>query len=202
MIKSRTLLALFIGITFSLPAMAKLYKWVDKKGVTHYGETIPPEYADRDRAELNESGRTTKVIKVLTPAEREAERLAEEKKIAEEKAALEQKRRDKTLTSTYSSSEEIELARNRSLQQVNARITNNNAQLDMAGKSLLELQKERDVYSKSGKEIPATLQADIKRSQARINKLKKNLEKSFAEKAVVEARYDADKTRYHELTGR
>ena len=202
MINSRTLLTLFIGLTFSLPTMAKLYKWVDKKGVTHYGETIPPEYADRDRTEISKSGRTTKIIKILTPAEREAQRLAKEKEVAEEKAAIEQQRRDKTLTSTYSNAKEIDLARKRSLQQVKARITNHRAQLKMANKNLLELQKEAGGYTTAKKEVPAMILDDVKRSRARIKKLRKNLDKSLAEKAVVETRYDADKTRYHELTGR
>jgi len=202
MTKSKALFALFIGLTFSLPAMAKLYKWVDKKGVTHYGETIPPEYADRDRAVLNKSGRTSKIIKVLSPAELKAQRLTEKKESAEKKAELEQKRHDKMLTSTYSSIKEINLARNRSLQQVKARITNHNAQLEMANKNLLELNQEVEAYTKAKKEIPAPLKDDIKRSKARISKLKHNLDKSLAEKATVEARYDADEARYRELTGK
>lgn len=199
---SRVLIALVIGITFSLPATAKLYKWVDDKGTTHYGETIPPEYADKDRTELNKSGRAIKKIEVPTPAERQAQEQAEAKKRADEKSALERKRRDMTLTSTYSNSKEIDLARNRNLQQVNARINNNNSQLKLANGSLLGLQKESEGYTRANKPIPKDLQDDIKEAQTRVAKLQQNLEKSLAEKAAVEARYDADKARYQELTGR
>jgi chromosome segregation ATPase len=199
---SRLLIALFVGITFSLPVMAKLYKWVDEKGITHYGETIPPEYADRDRAELNKSGRTVKVIEVPTAAERKAQKEADEKKRADEKAAIERKRRDMTLTNTYSNVNEIDLARNRSLQQVNARINNHTSQLKMASDNLLALQKESEDYTMANKQIPSTLQDDLKDTQDRVDRLQKNLDKSLAEKAAVEARYDADKTRYQELTGR
>jgi len=199
---SKLLIALLIGITFSLPAFAKLYKWVDEKGVTHYGETIPPEYADRDRAELNKSGRTVKVIDVPTAAEREAQKEADLKKQAEEKAAIEKKRRDLTLTSTYSNSNEIDLARNRSLRQINARINNQTSQLDKANENLLSLQKESEDYTNANKEIPAILQDDMKNAQARVDRLQTNLDKSLAEKTAVEARYDADKARYQELTGK
>lgn len=199
---SRVLIALVIGITFSLPATAKLYKWVDEKGTTHYGETIPPEYADKDRTELNKSGRAIKKIEVPTPAERQAQEKAEAKKRADEKSALERKRRDLTLTSTYSNSKEIDLARNRNLQQVNARITNNNSQLKLANDNLLGLQKESEGYTRANKPIPKDLQDDIKEAQTRVAKLQQNLEKSLAEKAAVEARYDADKARYQELTGK
>ena len=199
---SRVLIALVFGITFSMPATAKLYKWVDDKGTTHYGETIPPEYANKDRAELNKSGRLIKKIEVPTPAERKAQEQADAKKHADEKAAVEKKRRDMTLTSTYSNVKEIDLARNRNLQQVNARINNNNSQLKLANDNLLGLQKESEGYTRANKQIPASLQEDLQESQARVDKLRQNLEKSLAEKAAVEARYDADKTRYQELTGR
>ncbi|MGC2048267.1 MAG: DUF4124 domain-containing protein [Gallionella sp.] len=198
----KLLIAIFVGISFSLPVMAKLYKWVDEKGVTHYGETIPPEYADRDRAELNQSGRTVKVIEVPTAAERKAQEAADEKKRADKKAAIEQKRRDQTLTSTYSNSSEIELARNRNLQQVNARINNNASQLKMATDSLLSLQKESESYTISNKEIPSALHDDLTEAQARVDLQQKNLDKSLADKTAIEARYDADKARYHELTGK
>src|SRR3989338_7451792 len=177
---SRVLIALVIGITFSLPASAKLYKWVDDKGTTHYGETIPPEYANKDRTELNKSGRAIKKIEVPTPAERQAQEQAEAKKRADEKSALERKRRDMALTSTYSNSKEIDLARNG---------------------NLLGLQKESEGYTRTNKPIPKDLQDDLKEAQARVDKLQQNLEKSLAEKAAVEARYDADKARYQELTG-
>jgi len=199
---SRVLIALVFGITFSMPATAKLYKWVDDKGTTHYGETIPPEYANKDRAELNKSGRLIKKIEVPTPAERQAQEQADAKKRADEKAAVEKKRRDMTLTSTYSNVKEIDLARNRNLQQVNARINNNNSQLKLANDNLLGLQKESEGYTRANKQIPASLQEDLQESQARVDKLRQNLEKSLAEKAAVEARYDADKARYQELTGK
>jgi hypothetical protein len=198
----KLLIAIFVGISISFPVMAKLYKWVDEKGVTHYGETIPPEYADRDRAELNQSGRTVKMIEIPTAAERKAQEEADKKKRAEEKAAIEQKRRDQTLVRTYSNSGEIELARNRNLQQVNARIKNNSSQLKMANDNLLSLQKESENYTKENKEIPSALQDDLTDAQDRVVRMQKNLDKSQAEKAAVEARYDADKARYQELTGK
>jgi hypothetical protein len=45
---------LFTGFVFSLslPADAKLFKWVDDQGVTHYGEVIPPEYANKEKDAL------------------------------------------------------------------------------------------------------------------------------------------------------
>lgn len=202
MIKLKLLVALAIGLAFSLPVAAKMYKWVDDKGTTHYGETIPPEYANKDRAELNKEGRVVEKKDVLTPEERRANEQAEAKKRAGEEAANEAKRRDKALLSTYSNENEIDLARGRNLQQIDARINSINSQLKTANANLLAFQKEADEKNKAGKPIHATLKEDLKESQARLDKLKQDLEKATAEKTAIEARYDADKARYKELTGK
>jgi chromosome segregation ATPase len=197
MIKAKFIVALIVGATFSFPAAAKMYN-----GTTHYGETIPPEYADKDRSELNKSGHVIKTEEVLTPEKRRAKVEAEAKKREEEKAALEQQRHDKTLVNTYSSVKEIDLARGRSLQQIDARINVIKSALKTANNNLTSLQKEADGYTKSKKALPASLDEDLKDAQTRLEKLQKDLEQPQAEKAAMEARYDADKARYIELTGK
>lgn len=201
MTKLKLLVALAIGITFSLPVAAKMYKWVDDKGTTHYGETIPPEYANKSNVELDK-GRTVKKTDILTPEERRAKEAVDAKKRAEDEASLDLKRRDKALVNTYSNEKEIDLARSRNLQQVEARISSIGSQLKMAGENLLALQQEADARTKSGRKVPPSLHEDIQESQARLNKLQQDLEKTRAEKIAVEARYDADKARYKELTGK
>ena len=202
MTRLKLAVALIAGIAFSLPAAAKMYKWVDDQGVTHYGETVPPEYADKDRSELNKAGRVIKKNEVLTPEERRAKEQADAEKRAADEAAREQKRRDKALLSTYSNEKEIDLARGRNLQQVEARINSINSQLKMAEGNLAGLQKETASYNAAGKKIPASLQEDMKESQARLAKLQHDLEKAKAEKTALDARYDAEKARYKELTGK
>ena len=200
--KSGLLIALVAGLAFCLPASAKMYKWVDDKGTTHYGETIPPEYANKDRSELNKAGQVVKTQDVLTPEERRVKEASDAKKHSEDEALLEQKRHDKALVNTYSNEKEIDLARTRNLQQVEARLNSINSQIKMANNNLLGLKQEADARTKSGKKIPPSLQEDLKESQARLDKLLQDLEKNKAEKISVEARFDTDKARYKELTGK
>src|SRR5574340_1572420 len=192
------------GVSFSLPAAAKLYKWVDENGTTHYGETIPPEYADKDRAELNKAGRVVKKQDVLTPEELRAQRSSKEqeeaRKLSEEQAMLERKRRDRALIDTYSKAEEIDLARKRNLQQIELRINGINTNIKRASDNLLGLQKEAEAYTSANRKIPLSLREDLQEAQTRLDKLQKDLEKPLAEKAAMEARYDADKARFKELT--
>ena len=87
-------LALFA--IFSTAAEAKLYKWVDDKGETHYGEVVPPEYANKDKVQFNEKGLEIKKKESATEAD-SGKNTSEEKQ-----AAIDRRRKDNALVSTYS----------------------------------------------------------------------------------------------------
>lgn len=201
MLKPSLLATLIISVTFSLPAAAKMYKWVDDKGTTHYGETIPPEYANKDRVEMDK-GRVTKKVEIMSAEDRAAKKEADAKKREENQVVLDQKRHDATLINTYSSADEIDLARKRNLQQVEARITSNQSQVKLANDNLKTLQQEAEKLTKAGKPIPDSLNEELQQAQTQVAKRQKNLDASLAEKAAVEAKFDADKVRYKELTGK
>jgi transcription initiation factor TFIIIB Brf1 subunit/transcription initiation factor TFIIB len=200
--KLKLLVVLIVGVTLSLPVVAKMYKWVDDNGITHYGETVPPEYANKDRVELNQAGRVIKNDEVLTPERRRAKEQEDAKKREDAKAELDQQRHDKTLINTYNSVKEIDQARTRSLQQVDARINVINSYLKTANDNLVELQKEADSYTNANRKIPDSLHEDLLDAQARLAKLQKDIENPKAEKTALEARFDSDKARYIELTGK
>ena len=195
MIKSKFLLAgVVICTAVSLNAEAKLYKWVDDSGTTHYGETLPPEYANRDAKQLS-NGRITdrnenfdteklKIPKVETDAD---------------KAALAASRHDEALLNSYSSDKEIDLARDRNLMQVEARVNSYSTVLKSAQSSLDDLHRESDSRTKAGHKVPLSLTEDIAAAEARVADLQKNLDASQKEMISVKARYDADKQRYREL---
>lgn len=182
--------ALFAAI--SLNAEAKLYKWVDENGTTHYGETIPPKYANRN-AQTLENGRVqgrdtphsgkTERIRTLTPEQEQAER------------------RDNALVNTYSSPEEIDLARDRNLQQVEARINSYSTLLKSANENLDSLQQERERIAKQNRKIPKSLEEDLAEAQQRIAKFQADLDTNNEELDTVKAKYAADKARYRELKG-
>ncbi|MEO7623590.1 MAG: DUF4124 domain-containing protein [Gallionella sp.] len=200
--KLTVFIALIAGFTVSFPVVAKLYKWVDDKGTTHYGETIPPEYADKDRVELNQAGRIIKNEAVITPERRRAKELEDAKKRDDDKLALEQKRRDRTLINTYSNVKEIDQARLRSVQQVDAKINVLNSYIKTATDNLSALQKEADAYTAANKNIPASLNEDLQEAGSRLIKLQHDAEQPNTEKAALETRFAEDKARYMELTGK
>jgi len=201
MAKFKLLAALVAGLTLSFPAMATLYKWVDDNGTTHYGETIPPEYADKDHQVLNKEGRVIRNEEVMTPERRRAKDLEDAKIRDAATAEIEQQRHDKTLINTYSGVDEIDLARIRNVQQIDARINAFKASIKVANDNLLSLQTEADSYTKANRQIPASLQQDLQDSRDRLTKLQQDAAVPQAEKAALEARFAADKARYIQLTG-
>jgi len=200
MLKSKILGAGFVlAVAFSVSAEAKLYKWVDDKGTTHYGEVIPPEYANRDRDSLTKSGMIEKRPEKIDPASVRAKVEAEERRKMDNQATMEQQRRDSALLNTYSNENEIDLARERSLVLINARIGSNQMLLKSSQSTLDEHKKEVDSRTKAGKNIPQSLTNDIAQSEARVAKFKTELAKSEEELIAVKTRFENEKTLYRKL---
>lgn len=200
--KTNLLLAgLVFGGALCANVEAKLYKWVDDNGTTHYGETIPPEYANKDASRLSDKGRVEKHIERLTPDEQRTRDAEDAKKSAAQQAAIESKRRDTALLNTFSNENEIDLSRNRNLQQVEARINSISTMLNSAKAVLAEHRKEQDGLLQQNKNTPKSLLEDIEESEAHVAKLQKELAQNEQERANVQARFEADKARYRELRG-
>jgi len=202
MTHTRLIIAMIATLSVSTPAMAKVYKWLDDKGVTHYGETIPAEYASKDRKTLNKAGVVVNTQDVPTPEERHAQQVEAEKTKTEAAVARDKLRYDKSLTDSYSTVEEIELSRTRSLQQIESRIENVRSQLKAANRNLQDLQKDLLARSKKEGKPAISLQDEVKIAEQQVARLQQTLDKQVAEKSAVDAKFDADKTRYKELTGK
>ncbi|MDH3646630.1 MAG: DUF4124 domain-containing protein [Gammaproteobacteria bacterium] len=118
-------IAIFICLLcLSLPAAADdLYKWVDKNGVTHYGDAIPAEASTQERHVLNRHGVTVKVLdRQKTIAELNAMAAAAARMEQEKSAEQMQAERDRVLLDTYLSAREIEMLRDRRVLAIEARL--------------------------------------------------------------------------------
>ena len=192
---------LILTMAVSVNAEAKLYKWVDDNGTTHYGEVIPPEYANKEKDLLNKAGLIEKRAEKITPEMLNAKEEAEKKRKLESQATIEQQRRDSALLNTYSNESEIDMARERSLVLINARIESNKMLLNSAQSTLDGLKKESASRTKDGKKIPQSLTNDINQTETRMNNYSVELNKSEAELTAVKARFENEKVLYRKLKG-
>jgi hypothetical protein len=90
------------------------YRWVDEQGVVHYGDTVPPQYAAKDREIINGDG----VPVGHLDAQKTAEQLAAEEHQRVE--MIKQKEHDSFLVTTYTSVKDIEALRDARLEQLRA----------------------------------------------------------------------------------
>ena len=97
--------------------VGKTYKWVDEKGIVHYGDTVPQEYSQREQQVLNAQG--------VEVQKRQAEMSSAEAAAFAAKQKEEARRRshDMFLISTYPSVAEIENVRDARLDQINGQIS-------------------------------------------------------------------------------
>ena len=98
----------------------KLYRWVDKNGQVHYGDSVPAEYAEQDREVLNRQGVPVgREEGTITPEEAAAKAAADKAARDEQKRKL----RDRVLLQTYQSVQELEILRDNRLDLVDAQLT-------------------------------------------------------------------------------
>ena len=99
------------------------FKCVDEKGVTHYGDTMPPQCAKKEVTEISKSGSLIRKYDApLTPEQlkaREEERL---RQAEGQRRTAEQRQKDMALLSTFGSEREFDVSRDRDLLQLDARI--------------------------------------------------------------------------------
>jgi len=186
---------------------ARLYRWVDNDGVVHYGDRVPPEYADHDRDLLNSQGVRVGAEEGLLTAEERAERnrlaaIAE----AEQQARVENARRDQVLLDTYLSVDEIESLRDRRLELLEAQIKVTEHYLGNLRKRLERLQREASDYrpysdNPDAPEVPEALGLELSRTIASISLYEQTLARSRAEQNQLAEAFASDIERFQVLKG-
>ncbi|HWD22063.1 MAG TPA: DUF4124 domain-containing protein [Burkholderiales bacterium] len=187
-------------IAAPLLAQAQSFRCVGSDGRTYYGSTIPRECLGRLIEQLNAQGM---VIKRIDPegAERErVEKAAEAARKREaEAAAKEQLRRNRALLATYSSEGDIEAARSRALADNSKAVQEVELRIAAIRKRQAGYEKELEFYKGKNKP-PVKLAEDMQSAELELKLQQEMLETKKRDVDSINAKYDADKKRYLELT--
>lgn len=136
----------------------------------------------------------------LTP-EQQAARDAEQKRKEEAaKKAAEEKRRNQVLVSTYASDKDIDIARDKAVAEIDKAVKQVALRVEDAKKKKARIEKEKEFYK--GKSLPAQLQQQIKAADIEIEGHQAALASKEKEKEAVRQRFEDDKKRYLELSGK
>lgn len=194
-----TLAALAIAVCLGSPGLlAQTYKWVDKDGVTRYGDRIPPEYAKQEREVLNKQGQTVKVLE----QEKTAAELAEQARQEElKKQEAEQARRDRMLLDLYGSEADIRKTRDEQLANLDGSIRITEMALANTRKDL-DVRKQREAELTQKKQpVPPDLERQIRELSARVESDQKALAARQAQREAIAARFERDILKWRELRG-
>lgn len=197
-------LALLVGnAAHAQSADQKMYRWVDENGVVHYGDSIPPEYADTEKQVLNEAGVTVNVLR----GKRTAEDIAEEQRQEELREQRElQRRADQALLATYVNVDEIEMHRDRRVELFKAQARVTELYLRNLKRRLEALEDEAARYRPYSSDpaapmIDPDLVADLNETRETIARHEANLARYREDEQNIVARFDADIDRFRQLKG-
>ena len=184
-------------------ASAEMYKWVDEKGVTQYGDRLPPEYSQKANTKLNKGGiATKKTERAMTPAEIQARDDEAERVRQEAIKAKEEKRLDDIMLATYANESEIDLVRDRSLEPFDGKTLAARERIKYLQPLLADLTKQMGPYqSATGpkKTAPPRLAKEFDAKKKEISDLSRSIKNLETDKAAVVTKYSQAKQRFREI---
>lgn len=172
------------------------YRWVDENGVTHYGDSVPQEYSQREQQVLNSRG--------VEVQKRQAEMSATEAAsfAAKQKEEALRRQHDMFLISTYPSVAEIENVRDARLDQINGQIGASEAYIATLTTRVDRL-KQRSMgyapYKSGARRMPDDLAEEMVRALSELRTQNTALAQRRSELQKVVDQFDADITRFKEL---
>lgn len=202
-IVSLTILMALLASTAALAQNQPVFRWVDSEGVTHYGHSIPAEYAELPKEVLNEHGVAVGQLDgKKTPEQIEAERIANEKRVAIEL----RQRADQALLATYLSVDEILMHRDRRVELFQAQSRVTELYLSNLSRRMERIRNDASRYSpysedSSAPMIPEDLADDLRDTKDTIARHERNLEKFLEDEQQIITRFDGDISRFKLLKG-
>ena len=195
---SFALLCLCAGSAAAWAAGPATYKWVDDQGVVHYGDSIPPQYAQKESTVLNKEG----VAIGHKDAPKSAAELAAEDAAAEQLAR--QKQHDGFLLATYTSVKDIEQLRDERLLQIKGQRVAAEQYVASLGEQLSALQVRAQNFKPyspraDARRMPDDLAEQMVHTINDIRTQKAALNSSHEEETKTQAQFQADIDRYKEL---
>ena len=194
-----------VGV-FAADSAHALYKCVDERGVTHYGDIMPSQCDKKPVVEMSKQGSVVRKYDApLTPEQLKA---IEEDKIRNkeknDRIAV-QKLRDNALMSTYGAEREFDIARDKEVANLESRRKTLSSRTEGVDNSLTKLNNDMEFYqagkSKSAKAraAPPQLVLDHKRAVHDAESLRSEIERIDKSKQEIRARYDSEKAHWKRL---
>src|SRR5882724_12354113 len=174
------------------------YRWTDEQGVVHYGDRIPPQYAQKERAVLNSQGVEVRRL----DAQKTPEQAAAEART--QQGALRQKQHDAFLITNYTSVKDIEALRDVRLDQLRGQRAAAEQYTESLRTRLATLQTRAlsfQPYSSrpDARRMPDDMAENLVRTVNELNAQGHELAVKTQEETTLRAQFQADIERYRAL---
>jgi hypothetical protein len=177
---------------------AGTYKWTDEQGVVHYSDKAPVETPAKGATVLDKQGRPVKKIEPpLTPEQLKAKADEEERQRALAKAKDEQAKKDKALLQSYTSEDEIDIARSRAVSTIEAQIKSAQAFSADLTRRQQNIAKQKAGYG--NKPIPVELERESSAVDNELSRQTILIRQKQEELVLASAKYDTIKQRWREI---
>ncbi len=197
---ARALCLLLIGIAAGSPVPAAIKCWTNREGVRECGNAVPTEYAQQGHTVYNDHGvqigahRRAKSSEELAEAERLAALEAGKKRKAEEMAKA-----DRVLLETFSSEDDLILARDGKISAIDGQIRLLESNIHKAEADLERRMAQVKAIEQRGQKPAAQVLADIESTRGQIATHQANIEAKRREQDSIRRRFDADLERFRNL---
>ncbi len=198
--------ALALVCTLALPggAEAGIKCWTNSEGVRECGNAVPPEYAQGEHTEQSKGGlvvkkQTRSRTQEEVAAERERQAAAAEAKAAAAAKAAKRAKADRVLLDTFSSEDDLVLARDGQLTNVEAQIKVTESHVKKLNKQLDQMIGQAADIEKRGRKVPENLTKNIESVRVQIDDQHEFIADKRKEQDAIRAKFDADIARFREL---
>jgi len=196
---ARALLVLSV-LVFASNASAGIKCWKNHDGVRECGNVVPPEYAQEGHEEKSKTGRTIGVQNRAESAEElAAEKAAQEAKVAADAEAKRRAEADRVLLATFSSEDDLIMARDGQLANVESQIKLSDAHIKKLDKSLDQMIAQAAEAEKHNKPVPKDVSGSIEGTRQQIADEKKFIAAKRAEEDEIRGKFAGDIARFREL---
>ncbi len=187
-------LALFV---FVQPISAALKRCVDDAGKSHYYNNIlPPECEDKATIKMNKQGVVMSRVEAKRTEQPKEDNTAQ---IAAAQKIEEIKRLDTVLLNTYTSEEEIELARERNVHPVKLTIVGVEKRLEIAKTRLKDLLNQANQAAQTESPTLVGIKKEIMPVRREAQNLQNELKENQLRIERIKSQFDLDKKRFIEL---
>ncbi len=175
-----------------------MFRWVDENGVVHYGDRVPPQYAQQESVLLNHQGvEVGRQSAQKSPAQLEQE-------ARQQQQILQQQQRDTFLLTTYTSVKDIEQLRDERLAQMAGQRVAAEQYLASLNERLLGLQARAQTFKpysdeRRARRMPDDLAEELVHTVNEMRSQREALATHDHEEQTIRTQFQADIDRYREL---